>query len=111
MKIDGRHYDETAGRGKQVQMRGSMRPVVIALAPSSDTWAWIEALSPRIDLSSFSAREFLSWVGRETGHEIVFESDEAERLATDTELVGSVQAEPRTELRLEDDDDGPRLPH
>ena len=50
-------------------------------------------------------------MGRETGHEIVFESDEAERLATDTELVGSVQAEPRTELRLEDDDDGPRLPH
>ena len=100
VKIDGRYFDETANQGKQVQMRGSMRPVIVDLAPHSSSWAWTEALSPGIDLNNRSVLEFLQWVSRETGYELVFDSAMAENHAAGNFLVGMVEADPRTELRL-----------
>ncbi len=47
-----------------------------------------------------SVFDFLHWVGRETGHDVKFDSGSAEALARSTLLKGSVNAEPRTELRL-----------
>jgi len=98
--VDGRYHARTAEAGKQVRLRGTARPVVVDLPSHGEPWSWTEALSPGIDLDNRSAYEFLEWVGRETGHKVVFESADAERLATHTLLVGSVEADPRTELRL-----------
>lgn len=100
VKIDGRYFDATANRGKQVQMRGSMRPVKVDLASHSSPWAWTEALSPAIDLENRSVLEFLRWVSRETGYEIDFDSAMAETHAAGNFLRGMVEADPRTELRL-----------
>ena len=100
VKIDGRYFDETAHRGKQVLMRGSMRPVTVDLAPHSSTWAWTEALSPGIDLDNRSVLEFLKWVSRETGYALDFDSAMAESHAADNFLFGMVKTDPRTALRL-----------
>lgn len=98
--VDGRYHERTAVAGKQVRLRGTARPVVVDLPAHGELWSWTEALSPGIDLDNRPAYEFLEWVGRETGHRVVFDSPDAERLATNTLLVGSVEADPRTELRL-----------
>lgn len=100
VRIDGHYHEQTAGAGKQVEIRGSARPIVAELPGHGDAWAWTEAMSPNIDLDNRSAYEFLQWVGRETGHEIVFTGTEAEGIARGARLVGTVQADPRTELRL-----------
>lgn len=98
--IDGRHYEETAVEGKQIRIRGSERPLIVDLPGHGSAWQWVEAVSPGIDLDNRSAREFLEWVARETGHELVFDDPAAERIAAATRLVGKVEADPRTELRL-----------
>ena len=100
VRIDGRYFDETANRGKQVQMRGSMKPVTVDFAPHSSAWAWTEALSPAIDLDNRSVLRFLEWVSRETGHELNFDSETAENHAARNTLVGRVETDPRTALRL-----------
>lgn len=100
VRIDGRYFDETANRGTQIQMRGSARAMTVDLAPHSNLWAWTEKLSPGIDLDNRSVLEFLHWVSRETGYELAFDSPTAESHAAGNFLVGMVEADPRTELRL-----------
>lgn len=100
VRVDGRYHDQTVGHGKQVEIRGSGRPVLVDLPSHGPAWAWVEAMSPGIDLTNRSAYEFLLWVGRETGYEISYASTGAEELATTTRLIGMVEADPRTELRL-----------
>lgn len=100
VRIDGRYFDQEAGAGKQVEIRGAARPVVVNVPLYGDLWEWTEALSPAIDLGNRSAWEFLQWVGRETGQAIVYASADAEQLARDTQLIGAVETDPRTELRL-----------
>lgn len=100
VRINGRYFDQEAGAGKQVEIRGAARPVVVNVPLHGDLWEWTEALAPAIDLNNRSAWEFLQWVGRETGQAIEFASADAEQLARDTQLIGAVEADPRTELRL-----------
>lgn len=100
VEINGQYHDRTAVAGKQVELRGSAQPTVADLPGHSGAWTWIETMSPNIDLDDRSAHDFLRWVGRETGHAVVFASPEAERVARVTTLVGAVEADPRTELRL-----------
>jgi len=98
--IAGTHYDEVAFAGKQITLRGSARPGIVELATDSETWQWTEATAPAIDVDGMSAWEFLQWVGRQTGKQIVFASPQAEHIAQSSQLRGAVNADPRTELRL-----------
>lgn len=98
--IDGRYYDETVETGKQVEIRGSARPIVVDISSHAADWAWTESLSPGVDLTNRSADQFLTWVARETGYELDYGSPEARALAGSTRLIGRVEADPRTELRL-----------
>ncbi|MEL7449268.1 MAG: FecR domain-containing protein [Pseudomonadota bacterium] len=100
VQIAGRHHDGNVTAGRRVTLRGSAPPVVTTVARFGALWEWSEALSPGIDLDNHSAFDFLAWVGRETGYSIVFEAPEVEQRATETLLVGTVAADPRTELRL-----------
>ena len=100
VRIDSVFHDSTAQAGEQLRMRGSAQPVTLDIPTYGDLWTWTEATSPGIDLKNRSAHEFLNWISRQTGHEIVFDTPAAEQLALDTILVGRVEADPRTELRL-----------
>ena len=100
MNIDGAFHDQAVHEGQRVQMTGSARPMLTNTSGIGAEWQWIEAVSPAISVDGMSVFDFLHWVGRETGHAIRFESATAESLARSTLLKGSVNAEPRAELRL-----------
>lgn len=100
VSVDGRYFDATAVAGRRVEIRGTERPVVVDLSGHGAPWEWTEAVAPRIDLDGRSAYEFLQWIGRQTGYEVVFEDTAAEQVAVRTRLVGKVEADLRTELRL-----------
>jgi hypothetical protein len=100
VSIDGTFHDPTVYVGQRLQLTGSARPSVTNTSSAGDDWQWIEAVSPNISVDGMSVFDFLQWVGRETGHAVQFESEQAETLARNTQLRGAVNAGPRTELRL-----------
>ncbi len=100
VNIDGAFHDQSVRAGQRMQMTGSARPLLTSTSGIGAEWQWIEAVSPAISVDGMSVFDFLHWVGRETGHDIRFESDSAAALARGTLLKGSVNAAPRAELRL-----------
>jgi ferric-dicitrate binding protein FerR (iron transport regulator) len=98
--IDGIYHDSTVHQGQRVQLSGSTQPSVTNTSGIGSEWQWIETVSPNISVDGMSAFEFLQWVGRETGHAVRFETEQAETLARETLLRGAVNADPRSELRL-----------
>jgi ferric-dicitrate binding protein FerR (iron transport regulator) len=60
------------------------------LQPWDASWDWATQLAPEFDIEGKSLLEFLTWVARETGRELVF-ADESQRLAAmRTDLHGSI---------------------
>lgn len=100
VSIDGAFHDQAVHEGQRVQMTGSARPLLTNTSGTGAEWEWIEAVSPAISVDGMPVADFLHWVGRETGHAVRFETTTAESLARNTLLRGSVNAEPRVELRL-----------
>ena len=98
--IDGTYHDQKVFEGQRVQMTGSAQPSVTNTSGVGAEWQWAETVSPNISVDGMSVFEFLQWVGRETGHAVQFKSVTAETLARNSRLKGTVNAEPRTELRL-----------
>lgn len=100
VNIDGAFHEQAVQEGQRAQLTGSARPLVTNTSGIGAEWQWIEAVSPTISVDGMSVFDFLHWVGRETGHVVRFESATAATLARTTLLKGSVDADPRTELRL-----------
>ena len=96
--IDGNYRDETVLEGQQLKIAGNTRPSVANFPRHGIAWDWVEQTSPVADVDGRSVAEFLSWVGRETGLEIVYESPEAELVAHKGELRGKVDMDPRSAL-------------
>lgn len=53
-----------------------------------DSWDWASSLAPAFDLENRSLLDFLKWAARETGRELVFESEEVRLAAMRTSLHG-----------------------
>jgi ferric-dicitrate binding protein FerR (iron transport regulator) len=100
VEINGHFYDHSASKGKQVRIAGSTRPSVVDLPVYGGAWSWVEAMSPTIVLDGMSTHEFLEWVGRETGHDIAYASEDAESVALRGILKGTVDTDPRNALRV-----------
>jgi ferric-dicitrate binding protein FerR (iron transport regulator) len=100
VRVDGAFHDPTVYMGQRVRLSGSAQPSITNTSGAGSEWHWVEAVSPNISVDGMSVFDFLHWVGRETGHAVRFESPAAETLARDTQLRGTVNAEPRAELRL-----------
>jgi hypothetical protein len=100
VSIDGTYHDQTVHSGQRVEMTGSSRPTVTNTTGTGLEWQWVETVAPGISVDGLTVFEFLQWVAREIGHSLQFESDDAEALARNTLLKGTVNADPRTELRL-----------
>lgn len=56
-----------------------------------DSWEWASSLAPPFDIENRSLLDFLKWAARETGRELVFESEEARLAAMRTTLRGSIE--------------------
>lgn len=98
--IDGRFHEQTAHEGQRVALIGNGRPTVTNISGTGTEWVWVEAVSPGLDIDGRPVYEFLRWVGRETGYSLEFASADAERLAKESLLRGSVERDPRSELRM-----------
>jgi|SRR5688572_9909091 hypothetical protein len=68
------------------------------MATFGSDWEWVETLAPPFDIDGRTVSEFLAWFAQQTGRSVVFDSSEAERLARDTRLNGSIDLEPMQKL-------------
>lgn len=100
VRIDGRYFDAEATAGRQVILQGRSQPAKASLPGYGSAWAWTEALGSRADVDGRSLREFLGWVAAETGYRIIYANEDANRIADTTTLLGAIEADPLTELRL-----------
>jgi ferric-dicitrate binding protein FerR (iron transport regulator) len=86
-----RSADEfVAVAGERLRLGHGEQAIVDALAPNDAFWNWTTALAPVFDIENKSLLEFLRWVARETGRELVFEDNELRMSAMRTDLHGSV---------------------
>lgn len=100
VQVDSRYYTDTASAGQQLTLTGSSRPSLVNFNGYGTAWDWIETVSPGAELDGRTVYEFLTWVGRETGLAVEFDSAEAEALARSETLRGTVDTEPRNALRI-----------
>lgn len=64
----------------------------VAVAKYSEYWSWVSDLAPSYDIENKSLLDFLKWAARETGMELVFESNLDRMSAMRTDLHGSIAA-------------------
>ena len=76
--------------GERLQIHREDGATVDTLAPHDAYWDWAASLAPTFDIENKSLLEFLRWAARETGRELVFETDELRMSAMRTDLHGSV---------------------
>lgn len=76
--------------GEQLTIAGDGSVEREATAPYGDSWAWIEAATPGIELEGLRLSHFLDWAAREVGREIRFDRPETAREAESIVLHGSV---------------------
>lgn len=97
--VDGVYVEEaTAHEGEQLTVSGGARPTVVNINGYGEAWDWIEATAPAIDIDGQTVDDFLTWIGRETGLRVSYESPAAEHVARSGVLRGEVDMKPREEL-------------
>jgi hypothetical protein len=69
-----------------------------AIATFGGEWAWAERLAPPFDIDGRTVGDFLAWFAAQTGRSVVFANPDAERLASETTLRGSIDLEPLQKL-------------
>lgn len=96
--IDGRFHDHMATHGEQVTLSGSRMPSVLSISGSGESWSWVGRTSPAVDVDGRTLHEYLIWACRELGLALAFEG-EAEQVARNAILRGSIDTEPSVALR------------
>jgi len=81
---------QSARMGEQLIVAASGGVERGAIAPSDAEWSWTASAAPPFDIDGRPVREFLTWVGREVGREIVFATPASEAEANRAVLSGSV---------------------
>ncbi|QOJ32285.1 MAG: FecR domain-containing protein [Gammaproteobacteria bacterium] len=77
--------------GEQVSLGADGTVSREPVSRSGADWAWVHAVAPLYDIQDRPLIEFLGWVSRETGRDLVFDSPAAEQAAREVVLHGSVQ--------------------
>ena len=90
VRIDARRAEYTADAGEQVTFRRGEEARYTELPSHDDSWRWAAALAPSFDIDRRPVIDFLHWVTRETGKELVFATEGARLAAMATRLNGSV---------------------
>jgi ferric-dicitrate binding protein FerR (iron transport regulator) len=81
---------QSAGVGEQLLVSASGEIQRDAISPSDDAWSWAANAAPPFDINGRAVHEFLTWVGRELGREVVYATPAAEAEADRAVLSGSV---------------------
>ena len=99
VSVEGTDVNETAAAGQKLTVTGNGRMLVDKVEASGGDWQWIEKTSPSFTLDNRPIIEFLTWVSRETGQPLRFESKRAEQVVRTEDLRGVVEMEPSRALR------------
>ncbi len=78
-------------RGDKVTVRPGMAARIENVPIVGEPWDWAVSLAPSFDIEDQSLLDFLKWVSRETGMELIFESDEFRMEVMRPRLHGSVE--------------------
>jgi len=76
--------------GERMHIHRNDGATVDTLAANDAYWGWTTSLAPVFDIENKSLLDFLRWAARETGRELVFETNELRMSAMRTDLHGSV---------------------
>ena len=85
----GQSLTGSAGEQIAIDSLGSISRGVIA--PDATAWQWAEAIAPTPDMDGKPASILISWVARETGHRLRYESKDAEQRAANVILHGNIR--------------------
>jgi ferric-dicitrate binding protein FerR (iron transport regulator) len=80
----------TAQAGDRLTLRPDSEVAFEKIPLSDPSWNWAVELAPAFDIENRPLMDFLKWAARETGKELVFESDRVRAAARITRLHGSV---------------------
>ena len=86
--VEGRSVKETATVGQKLTVTRDGQTTVYDIKLSGGDWQWIEKTSPSLTLNNRPIIEFLTWVSRETGQPIHFESASAKQVVMTEDLRG-----------------------
>ena len=89
-----------AVEGQRLRVTKAGRHTTTSIPTYGDDWQWTELVAPGFDTDGRSIREFLEWVGRETGRGIEYGSVAAESLAAETLMHGNIDLEPLRAMEL-----------
>jgi hypothetical protein len=76
--------------GNQVQISRDGKVEHGPIEPSHAAWNWTSATTPDFDVENRPLQEFLSWVARETGRELVLADDVTRKQVATIRMHGSV---------------------
>jgi ferric-dicitrate binding protein FerR (iron transport regulator) len=100
VSVEGTHVNEIATVGQKLTVTRSGQTTVHDVDVTGGDWQWIEKTSPSFTLDNRPIIEFLTWVSRETGNSLKFESPAAETVAREKGLYGVADMEPSRALRI-----------
>ena len=90
---------DTAGEGERLVATADAAAIRREAMPKfGGDWEWVEQLAPPFDIDGRTVGEFLGWLARQTGRKVVFGSPQAERVARETRLTGSIDLAPLQKL-------------
>jgi ferric-dicitrate binding protein FerR (iron transport regulator) len=89
-----------SGLGEHTVLDSSGKVQSDIIATYGGDWLWTEKLTSGFVLEGSSVMDFLEWVHRETGKQLVFDSSAARNAASNTTMHGSVDLEPMLSLDL-----------
>ena len=98
--VAGTFHDEIARAGQVLNLTGNSGVLLTSTSGTGGGWEWVESVAPAVDMEGKSIHDFLTWVGRETGHEIDYASDAARQHAAAHQFRGNIERDPRSELQL-----------
>lgn len=99
VSVDGTYVNKAVARaGQQMTVSGGAQPSVVDINGYGAAWDWIEATAPTVQVDGRTVDEFLNWVGREMGLQVVYDSAAAKDKAQNGILKGNVDMIPRDEL-------------
>ncbi len=85
---DGLRLDSEAGQ--QLTVDGTGQVTRTAFRTDDSAWGWVEQLATPPDVEGRTLREFLTWVGRQTGRSVRFAEPAAELRARSVRLHATV---------------------
>jgi ferric-dicitrate binding protein FerR (iron transport regulator) len=89
--LTGDRESRSAVRGQKLTLRAGQAIQVGSVELVGPEWDWAVALAPEFALEEHSLLDFLKWVSRETGLELVFNSDDVRAAARISRAYGSIE--------------------